>query len=128
MIAIVGTFAAVLMRSARTHTDVAVQEEGRSQAFHSSEAGVEFVRVNIQETLELINDNEEGDIIYPKDEREYVDDLGENINFKIKIEDKNENKISSIGKHEIGDENYREKVEIVVEDDENISSWKHITD
>src|SRR6056297_345181 len=54
---IVGSiFVTVMLRSVNTHMNVAVHEEGMSQAFYSADSGVEFVKANINKiNLNSIN-------------------------------------------------------------------------
>ena len=46
VLVVVGTLAAMLLRASNTHIDLALHEEARSKAFHSAEAGVEFIRAH----------------------------------------------------------------------------------
>ena len=105
MLTVVGVLGAMLLRTARTHTDIAVQEEGRSQAFHSAEAGVEFVRANANDALQKINNNSDGDIIYNEE-------FEDNINFEVMIEDKDSNTLVSKGIYNsVNEEEYSEKIQ-----------------
>ncbi|SDL59632.1 pilus assembly PilX N-terminal domain-containing protein [Halarsenatibacter silvermanii] len=77
MLAVVGVLAAMLLSSARTHSNIAMHEENMSKAFHSAEAGVEFVKANISDVVVAaneINDVNDGDYYLAFDGDEIVFD------------------------------------------------------
>lgn len=123
LLVVIGTLAAVLLRSARTHTDVAVQEEVRSQAFHSAEAGVEFVKANSREAFGKINQNDEGSFIVDSndnddnitivEENDWVDFDENNIEFRIEIDKVDEEDITflSEGRDDFYNETINKKIE-----------------
>lgn len=71
--AVVSVLVTSLLISAGTHTDIAVQEETRSQAFHLADAGVEYAVSNI--SLEALDEY---------DEDEWKSKEVGNVNFDIK--------------------------------------------
>ena len=103
LLVVVGTLAAALLTSARTHTNIAVHEERMSQAFHSAEAGVEYVKTNINKALGRLHSGEE--YIFPEDDNGYIE-FGE-IKFRVEKAEEADNTLISEGIYD----DYRQRIQ-----------------
>ncbi len=120
MLAVVGVLTAMLLSSARTHSNLARHEESMSKAFHSAEAGVEFVRaglysgeldLNSAETGKFIDENHSfsDEEIWLKENTFDKIEL-ENVKFKVEVE----NNVGTIELLSTGEyERYNEEILLV---------------